>query len=190
MLLMGQTSRTFSGLDSLSFTHPVSCRVLWRCFLQKDTQKWFIKTMYSSGNNNNNIIICLSYIKELQLYAAEKMIEKLEPPLQKDNPNPNLVQWLNNIRLSQNTIESILNLKPQTERVLKSRLVIILQCNNTPPSVHIIMMFHVKMIHYITMVRHGWCRLRATQLFVENVMIKHSEVDLKLLARRLCAVSF
>ena len=60
-------------------------------------------------------------LKELHLFAAEKMIEKLEPPLQKDNPNPNLVQWLNHVRLSQNTIDSILSLRFQSERVLKAR---------------------------------------------------------------------
>ena len=59
--------------------------------------------------------------QELHLYAAEKMMEKLEPPLQKDNPNANLAQWLNHVRLSQNTIDSILSLRSQSERVLKAR---------------------------------------------------------------------
>jgi hypothetical protein len=44
-----------------------------------------------------------------------------EPPLQKDNPNPNLTQWLNHIRLSRNAIESILELKSSSELVLKAR---------------------------------------------------------------------
>lgn len=57
------------------------------------------------------------------MYAAEKMMEKLEPPLQKDNPNPNLAQWLNHVRLSQNTIDSILSLRSQSERVLKARYI-------------------------------------------------------------------
>ena len=104
------------------------------------------------------------------------MIEKLEPPLQKDNPNPNLLQWLNHIRLSQSTIVSILSLKSCSGRANKARLYnpicgmeICLSC--------------------CTYFRHCWWRLRATQLFVELVMLKHPEVDLKLLARRLCAVS-
>ena len=55
-------------------------------------------------------------IQELHLYATEKVIEKLEPPLQKDiNPNQNLAQWLNHVRLSHNVIDSILNLKSQSE---------------------------------------------------------------------------
>ena len=59
------------------------------------------------------------------MYAAEKMMEKLEPPLQKDNPNPNLAQWLNHVRLSQNTIDSILSLRSQSERVLKQGIYMI-----------------------------------------------------------------
>ena len=60
--------------------------------------------------------IMLNLIQELHLYAAEKMIDKLEPPLQKDiNPNQSLAQWLNHVRLSQNVIDSILNLKSQSE---------------------------------------------------------------------------
>ena len=55
------------------------------------------------------------------MYATEKMMEKLEPPLQKDNPNANLSQWLNHLRLSQNTIDSILSLRSQSELVLTAR---------------------------------------------------------------------
>ena len=54
-------------------------------------------------------------------------MEKLEPPLQKDNPNPNpnLAQWLNYIRLSQNTINLILSLRSQNIRVLKARCIVL-----------------------------------------------------------------
>ena len=65
------------------------------------------------------LIICT---QELHLYAAEKMIEKLEPPLQRCSPNANLTQWLNSVRLSWNAIDSILSLKSQSERVFKARL--------------------------------------------------------------------
>ena len=58
------------------------------------------------------------------MYATEKMMEKLEPPLQKANPNPNLAQWLNHIRLSQNTIDSILSLRSQSERVIIARCIV------------------------------------------------------------------
>ena len=105
------------------------------------------------------------------------MIEKLEPPLQKDNPNPNLAQWLNHMRLSQNTIVSILSLKSHSERAIKARL----YYHNINYSIEISYLYPPN--------RHCWWRLRATQLFVEIVMLKHPEVDLKLLARRLCAVS-
>ena len=66
-----------------------------------------------------------SRLQELHLYATEKVIEKLEPPLQKDNPNANLAQWLNHVRLSQNTIDSILSLRSQSKRVIKARYNII-----------------------------------------------------------------
>lgn len=55
------------------------------------------------------------------MYAAEKVIEKLEPPLQKDNPNIYLAQWLNRVRLSQNTIDLILSLRSQSERIINIR---------------------------------------------------------------------
>ena len=61
------------------------------------------------------------WLQELHLYAAEKVIEKLEPPLQKDNPNANLAQWLNHVRLSQNTIDLVLSLRSQNKRVIKAR---------------------------------------------------------------------
>jgi hypothetical protein len=64
-----------------------------------------------------------SLLQVLHLYAAEKVIEKLEPPLQKDNPNPNLAQWLNHIRLSQNTIDLILSLRPKNDRIIKTRYI-------------------------------------------------------------------
>ena len=59
--------------------------------------------------------------KVLHLYAAEKMVDTLEPPLQKDDPYPNLSQWLNRVRLSQNAIESILSLRSQSDHIIKTR---------------------------------------------------------------------
>ena len=58
------------------------------------------------------------------MIAAMKVISLHEPPLQKDNPNPNLTQWLNHIRLSRNAIESILELKSSSGLVLKARYII------------------------------------------------------------------
>ena len=60
-------------------------------------------------------------LQELHLNAAMKVMDLREPPLQKDNPNPNLTQWLNHIRLSRSVIESILELKSSSELVLKAR---------------------------------------------------------------------
>ena len=113
------------------------------------------------------------------MYAAEKVIEKLEPPLQKDNPNANLAQWLNHVRLSQNTIDLVLSLRSQNKRVIKARYT---QCD-------INSMCTVRDINSAPF-RQNWNRLRAIQLFVEQVMLKHPEIaSLKLMARRLCGVS-
>ena len=68
------------------------------------------------------VIVCiLTSLQELHLNAAMKVMDLREPPLQKDNPNPNLTQWLNHIRLSRSAIESILELKSSSELVLKAR---------------------------------------------------------------------
>ena len=55
------------------------------------------------------------------MYAAEKMIDALEPPLDKNNPNPNLAVWINRVRLSQNTIDSILSIESASECAAKAR---------------------------------------------------------------------
>ena len=56
------------------------------------------------------------------MYAAFKVMEnRLEPPLHKSNPFLNLAQWLNYFRLSQNTIDSILSLKSDSEISIKAR---------------------------------------------------------------------
>ena len=72
---------------------------------------------FTDGHNVESVC----FLQELHLNAAMKVIELREPPLQKDNPNPNLTQWLNHIRLSRNAIESILGLKSSSELVLKAR---------------------------------------------------------------------
>ena len=46
----------------------------------------------------------------LHLFGLEKVFDWLEPPLRKDDPTQNLISWLNNIRLSQTAIQSILSL--------------------------------------------------------------------------------
>ena len=55
------------------------------------------------------------------MYAAEKMIDALEPPLDKNDPNPNLAVWINRVRLSQNTIDSILSIDSASEHIAKAR---------------------------------------------------------------------
>ena len=69
------------------------------------------------------VIIIVMYIQELHLYAAINVMEQLEPPLQKDNPNPNLSLWLNRIRLCRNAIKSIITLRSKSKLVDKARYV-------------------------------------------------------------------
>lgn len=63
----------------------------------------------------------LHTIQELHLYAAIKVMDKLEPPLEKVDPNPNLNKWLDDIKLSQSIVDSILSLNTHTDSAVKAR---------------------------------------------------------------------
>jgi hypothetical protein len=108
-------------------------------------------------------------------------MEKLEPPLQKGiNPNQNLAQWLDHVRLSQNAIDSIINLRSQSDL-------------NTTLRYNSVLEIIITMCHDIVLcARFKWQRLQACKLYVEFVMLKHPELNepLKKYGRRLCAVSF
>ena len=61
------------------------------------------------------------FLQLLPLYAVERALEMLRPqdPLKKDELA--LRDWLNQLRLSQNAIESILNLPSEHETAGKAR---------------------------------------------------------------------
>lgn len=50
--------------------------------------------------------------KVLHLVTVDKLLYELQPPLKKDHLSQNLIPWLNDLRLCQNTINSILSLSP------------------------------------------------------------------------------
>lgn len=57
----------------------------------------------------------------LHLCAVEQALDGLVPPLDKDNPASSLIPWLNEVRISQGAITSIINLPSQSETRIKSR---------------------------------------------------------------------
>ena len=52
----------------------------------------------------------------------EKALEALNPPMEKDKLAENLLPWLNDLRLSQNAIDTILSLPPYNAMLEKARL--------------------------------------------------------------------
>ena len=63
----------------------------------------------------------------LHLYAVDHALRSLEPPLGKketeDKEKATLMQWLNQLRLSQNAVDSILSLPSQSELTKSGRCV-------------------------------------------------------------------
>lgn len=57
------------------------------------------------------------------MYAAKKVLVKLNPPLKKDDPAPALIQWLSYVRLSQSVIDSIVAMDSQSKLMEETRLV-------------------------------------------------------------------
>ena len=51
----------------------------------------------------------------LHLLAVDKLLRELQPPLNKESLKQNLVPWLNDIRMCQNTVNSILSLTSQNQ---------------------------------------------------------------------------
>ncbi len=61
----------------------------------------------------------LCHLQLLHLCAVERALAILEPPLKKDEAT--MIQWLNNIRISQNTVDSILSLPSETDLGRRTR---------------------------------------------------------------------
>ena len=63
----------------------------------------------------------------LHLYAVDHALGSLEPPLEKkdseDKEKATLTQWLNQLRLSQNAINSILSLTSENKLTKRTRCV-------------------------------------------------------------------
>ena len=56
-------------------------------------------------------------MKVLHLIAVEKLLHELQPPLKKDQIKQNLVPWLNELRMCQGTVNSIISLSPPSQWV-------------------------------------------------------------------------
>ena len=54
-------------------------------------------------------------LQVLHLLAVEKLLSELEPPLNRDHLTHNLIPWLNDLRLCQNTVNSILSLSSRNQ---------------------------------------------------------------------------
>ena len=59
----------------------------------------------------------------MHLSAVERVLSDLESPLGKDKPTDNLSRWLNDVRLSQNVINSVLSLGSQSDAAAQLRFV-------------------------------------------------------------------
>lgn len=55
------------------------------------------------------------------MYAAKKVMDKMKPPLKKDDAIPSLCQWLNYVRLSQTVLDSIMALDSQSKLLHEAR---------------------------------------------------------------------
>ena len=56
----------------------------------------------------------------------EKALDVLKPPMEKDDVTDHLVPWLNDLRLSQNAIDTILSLPPHNKMLEDARFIHIL----------------------------------------------------------------
>ena len=76
------------------------------------------------------IIQCAFTFQEftLHLSAVEKVLSDLESPLGKDKPADNLSRWLNDVRLSQNVINSVLSLGSRSDAAARLRFIQIVAC--------------------------------------------------------------
>ena len=57
----------------------------------------------------------------LHLFAVKKALDDLKPPMEKDDVADHLTPWLNDLRLSQNAIDTILSLPPRNAMLENAR---------------------------------------------------------------------
>ncbi len=71
---------------------------------------------------NENILTCIIFsLQILHLQAVERALDELCPPLDKDKPSDSLHPWLNDVRVSQNVVLSIISLPSQSSIRMESR---------------------------------------------------------------------
>ena len=84
-------------------------------------RKWYLNVECQS-------IITAYYMQVLHLYAVKRALEQLSPPMKKDNPAASLIPWLNEVRLAQNAITSILNFPSRNELKTDSQYETFIAC--------------------------------------------------------------
>ena len=107
----------------------------------------------------------------------EKALEALNPPMERDKLAENLLPWLNDLRLSRNAIDTILNLPPHNAMLEKARYA------------HYSLSYSSGSIYTACLSRVKWQLIQAMQMLLEHVMLKHPKVPVTY-ARRLELVSF
>ena len=109
----------------------------------------------------------------IHLFAVERALEVLKPPMEKDKLAEHLLPWLNDVRLSRNAIDTILSLPPYNAVFENARLYVLL--SHAGVAVNIVC---------FCFRRVRWQLIRAMQMYLEHVLLKHSEVPVSF-ARRL-----
>ena len=102
--------------------------------------------------------ITIIFIQILHLCAVKQALANLDPPLDKDNPASSLTPWLNEVRVAQNAITSIINLPSQSAIRVESRLVYYY--------------VHMHVVIFL-LYRLEWEVIRVFLLFLEHVLLKN-----------------
>lgn len=110
----------------------------------------------------------------IHLFAVDKALEALKPPMEKDKLAEHLLPWLNDLRLSRNAIDTILSLPPYNAVLENARLYVPLSHVRSSSEHCGMCCFH----------RVKWQLIQALQMYLEHVLLRHSEVPVSF-ARRL-----
>ena len=139
-----------------------------------------VYTVFSISPFVSNLLITHTHTHQvLHLHAVNHALGSLEPPLDKkdleDKEKGVLASWLNQLRLSQNAIDSILNLPAQSELANRARCVCV--CVRVCVHMHeCIYVFRIILPYFTSLTwsyRMKWQLIRALQMFVEHVVLKH-----------------
>ena len=133
MLWFGQLVSNLPGImttldDKVAHDDSVMvCLILTSSHVSSNYDQWSLHqsctyVVITAANHNNEHLLQM-----LHLYAVDHALGSREPPLKKkdseDKEKATLTQWLNQLRLSQNAINSILSLPSESELTKRARCV-------------------------------------------------------------------